>query len=171
MQACKLGIEIKNGLLSENEYAELYHSAKIAVFPYIENYYRYTSSGRLLDATAAGCYALAPQGSLTANQAEREGWGSSFKSIKLADEIAIALNAWPTFRATKAPTPEASLKFLLGISEGKTISRALNIKLLKEVEIYLLFCTIFLGTGLRSFAPKFIQAIKNILTINRKLAL
>ena len=155
----KLGIEIRAEMLDATAYGKLYLDSKLAVFPYVGEYYMHTSSGRLLDAARAGCYSLAPKGSLTGNQALREGWGRSFELDELADSILGGLSGWVNFKIAVAPAPDATLEALLR-ARGPVPESLYSVRRTR-VWNYFTFYSIFLGSGFRSWAPRVLQAFRN----------
>jgi hypothetical protein len=160
IRAASLQMDIRTEMLDASAYATLYLDSKVAVFPYVGEYYRYTSSGRLLDAASAGCYSLAPQGSLTGSQAEREGWGESFEVQSLSSSILKALSVWDSYKILSAPAPEATIQELLqsGVREDGLVVPTHGTRFGK----YLMFYMIFLGTGFRSWAPRVFQALQQL---------
>ncbi len=145
--------------LLSHEYSALYSSAKIAIFPYEAPYYRHTSSGRVLDAAAAGCFCIAPSESLPGRQIDREGWGSSYSDMLTSVEV--ALMKWEDFVPGTVPTAENALAELTGISADFKRDQPVRIRS-KELSDVFLFVSLLLGTGVRSWLPRLIQAIKAV---------
>lgn len=152
------GIEFVEKVLNSAEYCELYSETKVAVFPYEDLNYRNTSSGRLLDAAAAGCYSIAPKSSSPGRQIEREAWGSSYTDM--STEILIGLRSWGDFKVQNVPNAENSLRNLV---ENNQLLRAKvnsNSRRGTYVSDILLSAFLIFGTGFRSWAPRLIQALE-----------
>jgi hypothetical protein len=152
------GIEYQGDLLSRDAYSSLYASAKIAVFPYEASYYKNTSSGRVLDAAAAGCYCIAPSESLPGKQIERQGWGSSYRD--LAQEIDAGLRAWEGFTSTNVPTAEATLSTLIQLANTARANAFETPQTKSQISDLVLFVSLVFGTGFRSWAPRIFQGLR-----------
>jgi hypothetical protein len=165
LRAAALGMVVRSDMLDAKEYGRLYLDSKLAVFPYIGEYYRHTSSGRLLDAAHAGCYSLAPRDSLAGNQAVREGWGESFQVGSLSESILRALTDWENYKIRAAPSPEATIEILAeaGLRALSLLPSSRRARRSK----YLTFYAIFLGSGFRSWAPRLLQGIQNLRVVSR----
>jgi hypothetical protein len=152
-----IGIEFVEKVLNAQEYRALYAATKVAVFPYEDLNYLNTSSGRLLDAAAAGCYAIAPKSSSPGRQIEREGWGSSYTDM--STEITIGLKGWNSFKVKNVPNVDNSLRHLIKKNQLLTTKANSNVKRRTYTPDILLFAFLMLGTGFRSWAPRLIQAL------------
>jgi hypothetical protein len=159
----KRGIHYYEEILSDDSYSALYASARIAVFPYETSYYQNTSSGRVLDAAAAGCYCIAPVESLPGRQIDRNGWGSSYTD--LAQEVKLGLESWDSFVPRNVPTAAASLRILLEQASIAQQSRPVvlpGVPTNKHAQNLLLLTVLVLGTGFRSWVPRAFQGIKTL---------
>lgn len=157
----QLGARYQEKILDASGYKELYASSKIAAFPYEAPYYLNTSSGRVLDAAASGCYCIAPKGSLPGNQIRREGWGSDY--LEISSEIEAGLQRWEDFVPQNVPTAENSLRSLINLAQDAREKRGTRPRSPRRTPDYLLFTLIFLGTGFRSWAPRLAQATQKLL--------
>lgn len=157
----QLGVRYQEKTLDADGYEALYASIKIAVFPYEAPYYLNTSSGRVLDAAASGCYCIAPKGSLPGNQIRREGWGSDY--LEMSSEIETGLQAWECFAPQNVPTAENSLSSLIALAQAAREKLTTRARTPLGTPDFLLFTLIFLGTGFRSWAPRLVQATRTFL--------
>ncbi len=152
------GINSVDGVLDVNAYKALYTDSKVAVFPYDSNYYLNTSSGRLLDAAAAGCYCIAPPASLPGRQILRQAWGSTYE--EMSEEIALGLDLWKGFEPGTVPSAENSLRALMDlVMEANMKSTATPTKGVYVADFVVFTCILF-GTGVRSWGPRLIQALQ-----------
>lgn len=156
-----LGASYLEETLPPHEYSGLYSSAKIAVFPYESSYYRHTSSGRVLDAAAAGCFCIAPSESLPGRQIDREGWGSFYSDVIASVEG--ALMKWEDFVPGSVPTAENALAKLTEMSTNLKRDQPVRTRNNEPSDMFL-FVSLVFGTGVRSWLPRLIQAIKAVWT-------
>jgi hypothetical protein len=107
------GLKIQIGRLNQEEYESVYSRTRIAVLPYTGDYYKFSSSGRLLDAAASGCWVTAPEGSQTAMTIAKLGLGQSFDPENLEPLV-----EWIVRILTESVTSDVKLDF--------SIDQALN---------------------------------------------
>jgi hypothetical protein len=91
-----LGVRLYQESLSAKEYARLYSDCRVAVMPYLNRaYYRFQSSGRLLDSVSKNCVVVVPDETVLGRKASENNWGFTFSSdssASLASAITKALH-------------------------------------------------------------------------------
>jgi glycosyltransferase involved in cell wall biosynthesis len=111
------GIRLHQESLSAKDYAKLYSNTRVAVMPYLDRkYYKFQSSGRLLDSVSRGCVVVVPDKTVLGRKAIENSWGFTFSSdssLSLANAIEKALNSKLESNA-KPPTAKAAAEILFG---------------------------------------------------------
>jgi hypothetical protein len=87
----ELLVEVVPTQLSTSDYVALLEQARVYVLPYLDrDYFKYQSSGRLLDGASYRSEMIVPSNTTLARMAIRQGWGSCFEgsdSFSLAQAI------------------------------------------------------------------------------------
>ncbi len=87
----ELRVEVVPTQLSTNDYVALLEQARVYVLPYLDReYFKYQSSGRLLDGALYRSEMIVPSNTTLARMAIRQGWGTCFEdsnSLSLAQAI------------------------------------------------------------------------------------
>lgn len=113
-QGTSLGAEFVEGILSQEKYASLYTAAKVAVFPYISEYYKISSSGRYIDALAGGASPIAPADSSLGAAIRSSGIGQTFESTseQLAEAITGTMNSKNHHKAVSLLAQDTAMEIL-----------------------------------------------------------
>jgi hypothetical protein len=118
-EARTLGYEIFVSNLDENQYVSLGSSSKIALLTYRSDFYRWGSSGRLLDAVRFGSRIVLPEGTAVADQVLQNGWGTAYgENSNLDIRTAINLELQKTMSSISsknAPGVEDLRDYIFGL--------------------------------------------------------
>ncbi len=91
-----MGYDVFISNLDEREYVALGCSAKIVVLTYSNDFYRWGSSGRLLDSVRFGSRIVIPEGTAIADQVLRNGWGTPYgkdSNLSISEAIHLELQS------------------------------------------------------------------------------
>jgi hypothetical protein len=121
--------KVLTGTLSSAQYAELMLETSVVVLPYLDKYYKFGSSGRLLDSRKFNVPVLAPQNSSLADQIQTYGWGINFEQT--AEGLAHAMlqsKGLSVLSSTPALEPLDTVKQILEGAQGRPILRSASSK-------------------------------------------
>lgn len=124
----ELKIPVLSGILNEADYSDLYASTVVSFFPYIGDYYKYSSSGRLLDALASGSRAYAPfESSLFATIQKLSG-GGGFNPSNLENLIPDLAFEFSNRQdvGLPPPTPQETVKAILRLATRKVVPTSVD---------------------------------------------
>jgi len=118
-------VDIVNTNLSDFEYETLMCSTKVSVLPYLDSYYVYGSSGRLLDSRTFGLPVIAPRFTAVGRQAEEMGWGPTFiqNEMQLAEAMDVS-REWSVENTRNALTPGETVDLILANVSQTTRAQA-----------------------------------------------
>lgn len=72
-------VRLVTEFLAAGDYVKLYDAAKVVVLPYLDrNYYKFQSSGRLLDSVKFGAKVVVPDNTVLSRKTQSNAWGHSF---------------------------------------------------------------------------------------------
>lgn len=167
-----LGIKFVEGALGEDDYRNIYSTTKICIFPYVGEYYRVSSSGRVLDAMALGSRAYAPEGSSTSSTIVEHVGGAAFNpsdvegfATQLLEDLSKP-HVFPS-RPITARDSAVALKSL--------VVKSTNLKplqLTNRISVILglfAFCLINFGLGFRYSLGRFLDSSRPTRTLSDAL--
>ena len=161
VECSKLGISLIEDTLTSEEYESLYLNSKVCIFPYIDDYYRVSSSGRVLDALALGARAYAPDESSASKTIRELNGGGGFNPLNLGDLAERIIEDLGT-NHTPPETPLTaveSAKILNGLSRNMEIPSPLSLpSRLRMILALTSFAFINLGLGFRPSLGRFLDS-------------
>jgi hypothetical protein len=110
---------VKNGGISDEEYAKIFQDTKVVVLPYLDKHYLLGSSGKVLDALAVKAIPIAPDGTSAGDLIKANDAGFTF--FPSADALAgtlgsINMAVAPTYNVER-PSARNSLLQILRFTE------------------------------------------------------
>lgn len=118
------GAQVIQHHLSDMEYSQVYALSSVSFLPYFSEYYKYSSSGRALDAASLGSIVFAPRGTATGELVQEKNIGEIFDkedpdytSVLLARTLSTS-RPLVSFSGSRATDCIASLEDNLKSLEG-----------------------------------------------------
>jgi hypothetical protein len=113
------GFEVFVSNLDEKQYVSLGSAAKITLLTYQNEFYKWGSSGRLLDAVRFGSRIVLPEGTALAEQVVQNGWGTAYgesSNLDLRSAINLELHKPISLEITRnAPGVDDLKELIYGI--------------------------------------------------------
>lgn len=148
------GTKLATGLLTASEYTQLLDQTKLALLPYFDDYYKWSSSARLLDAVNSDCHVIVPKKSTLGSLVEENKWGFCVDS-KDPQRIAEIVQTFVWKKLTSmAPSPEDAAKYL--IESVDTTRTDLEASSRRPSQMLLLYLN--LGLNPRLFIGRYIDS-------------
>jgi hypothetical protein len=114
LSSANIAVQVPQGPVDDRGYSEMFFNTKVVVLPYLDPHYIDGSSGKILDAVAGGCIAVAPRFTAAGRLIEQQGWGTTFDGP--AENLALVLGSINLFtEPNQTPKPnsiETSIKIL-----------------------------------------------------------
>lgn len=149
----QIGVRVMTHLLSPDEYAAALGNSRLAIFPYLDPVYKWSSSMRLLEAASLGTPSLCPKDSVPGKMALRKNWGGVFTSSDLSVKIGQFIERPHGLAGEKPLSADDALRQLLRLKmeseEGVSLAPIPPKHFGLRNQILLR-----LGTGIRQWLPK-----------------
>jgi glycosyltransferase involved in cell wall biosynthesis len=172
-----LGGELVEDKISSQEYSNLYLASKMVILPYQTSWhYLVQSSGRLLDALAAGAWVLVPENTVLARQVLQGGQGIAFNPYSPDDLVekisdSAQLEIGPRW-SPHSPLDTATLIYAHDFKIGAPANRTSRIRKIRLTLRLLILSSGLLLSSPREFGIGFAKAMSiPLVEIKRKFNL
>ncbi len=163
------GVSLRTGLLPADEYLDLLSKSKLVLLPYFGEYYKWSSSARLLDAVASDCHVIVPKESTLSQAVAQNDWGFCVDGADWTDIERIVLSfTWNGLTTPPVNPTEAAIfledrvKALSGSSNeyDERYESRLRLNLLSYLN---------LGLDARSVMARYVDSRKNLANLSLRV--